>query len=61
MDDSIYEPKTVLYTMKNDGEDVGRKFVESLESDLKDVHDILKTEVPIQISDQEEKSFNAAR
>ena len=61
MDDSIYEPKTVLYTMKNDGEDVGRKFVESLESDLKDVHDVLTTEVPIQVTDDEETSFNAAR
>ena len=61
MDDSIYEPKTVLYTMKNDGEDVGRKFVESLESDLKDVHDILTTEVPIQMTNDDETCFNAAR
>ena len=61
MEDSIYKPKTVLYTMKNDGEDVGRKFVESLESDLKDVHDILTTEVPIQMTDDDETCFNAAR
>ena len=61
MDDSIYEPKTVLYTMKNDGEDVGRKFVESLESDLKDVHDILTTKVPIQMTDDYETCFNPAR
>ena len=61
MEDSIYEPKTVLYTMRNDGEDVERKFVESLKSDLKDVHDILTTEAPIQMTDDDETCFNAAR
>ena len=34
VDDSIYKPKTVLYTMENEDEDIGKKFVESLESDL---------------------------
>ena len=42
------------------GEDIGKKFVESLEKDLKEVYKILKTVVPIKISEQEEKSFKSA-
>ena len=57
MDETIYEDKTVLYTAKEEGEDIGKKFVESLEKDLKEVYKILKTVVPIKISEQEEESF----
>lgn len=46
--------------MQEEGEDIGRKFVESLESDVKEVHNILKTVVPINMTDQEEVSFNSA-
>ena len=60
MDESIYEDKTVLYTAKEEGEDIGKKFVKSLEKDLKEVHKILKTVVPIKISEQEEESFKNA-
>ena len=28
MDETVYKPKTVLYTMQKEGEDIGRKFVE---------------------------------
>ena len=38
MDETIYEGKTVLYTAKEEGEDIGKKFVESLEKDLKEVY-----------------------
>ena len=37
MGESIYEGKTVLYTAKEEGEDISKKFVESLEKDLKEV------------------------
>ena len=60
IDESIYEDKTVLYTAKEEGEDIGKKFVKSLEKDLKEVHKILKTVVPIKISEQEEVSFKNA-
>ena len=60
MDESIYESKTVLYTAKEEGEDIGKNFVKSLEKDLKEVHKILKTVVPIKISEQEEESFKNA-
>ena len=51
MDESIYEDKTELYTMKEDGEDIGKKFVECLENDLKKVYKILKNTVPIKMTD----------
>ena len=38
MKESIYESKTVLYTAKEEGEDIGKKFVKSLEKDLKEVY-----------------------
>ena len=60
MDETIYEDKTTLYTAKEEGEDIGKKFVESLEKDLKEVYKILKTVVPINISEQEEESFKNA-
>ena len=60
MDETIYEDKTVLYTAKEEGEDIGKKIVESLEKDLKEVYKILKTVTPINISEQEEESFKNA-
>ena len=60
MEESVYKGKTVLYTAKEDGEDIGKKFVNCLESDLKEVYEILKTIVPINMSGQEEESFKNA-
>lgn len=60
MDESIYKDKTVIYTMKEDGEDIGKKFVEFLQNDLKGVYKILKTIIPIKMTDQQETSFKAA-
>ena len=57
MEESIYKDKTVLYTAKEDGEDIGKKFVECLENDLKKVYEILRTPAPIKMSDQEEENF----
>ena len=45
--------------MQKEGEDIGRKFVEMLEDDLKDVYKILKTVIPINMTDEEEASFNS--
>ena len=60
MKESIYEDKTVLYTAKKDGEDIGKKFVECLEDDLRKVYKILKTVVHIKMTDKEEESFKNA-
>ena len=57
MDETIYKGKTVKYTMKENGEDIGKKFVECLENDLKEVYKILCTVKPIRMTDQEEDNF----
>lgn len=46
--------------MQSEGEDIGRKFVESLENDLKDVYDILKTKAPIAMTSENEMEFQKA-
>ena len=61
MDEKIYEGKTVLYTMKQEGEDIGKKFVECLEEDLKEVYEILKTEIPIKMTKEDEENFKNAK
>ena len=60
MDESVYKDKTVLYTTKGNGEDIGKKFVECLENDLKEIYGILKTVKPIKMSEEEELSFKQA-
>ena len=60
MEEPVYEDKTVLYTAKEDGEDIGKKFVKCLEKDLKEVYEILKTIIPIKMSKQEEEDFKNA-
>lgn len=60
MEESAYKTKTVLYTAKENGEDIDNRFVESLENDLKEVYEILKTAARIKISEQEEEGFKAA-
>ena len=60
MNGSIYKGKTTLYTMKEEGEDIGRKFVESLEEDLKEVYKILKTVIPIRITKKDKENFKNA-
>ena len=57
MDEKIYEGKTVLYTIEKEDEDIGQKFVERLEEDLKEVYEILKTEIPIKMTEKDEKNF----
>ena len=61
MDEKIYEGKTMLYTMKEEGEDIGKKFVSSLEEDLKEVYKILNTEIPIRMTKLEEEKFKTVK
>ena len=61
VDDSIYEPKTVLYTMENGDEDIGKKFMESLESDLKNVFEILTSNVPVKMTEDDETAYQQAK
>ena len=60
MDETVYKDKTVLYTAKESGEDIGKKFVECLGDDLKEVYGILKTVKPIKMSEEEELGFQQA-
>ena len=60
MDDTIYKPKTVLYTIQKEDEDIGSTFVKSLEKDLAKVYDILTTTVPIRMTDEDELAFQNA-
>ena len=61
MDENIYKGKTVLYTMKEEGEDIAKMFVSSLEEDLKEVYKILNTEIPIKMTKKDEKNFKTAK
>ena len=60
MDETVYKNKAVLYTAKESGEDLGKKFVECLEDDLKAVYEILKTVKPIKMTEEEELGFQQA-
>ena len=60
MDGQLYEGKTVLYAMKEEGEDLGKKFVDCLEEDLKKVYEILKTVVPIRMTGKEDENLKNA-
>ena len=60
VDEKIYEGKTVLYTMEKEGEDISKKFVECLEEDLKEVYEILKTNVPMRLTEKDEENFQNA-
>ena len=60
MDDNIYKPKTVLYTMQKEDEDIGCAFVKSSEKNLSEVYDILTTDVPIKMTDNDELTFQNA-
>ncbi len=59
-DESVYKTKTVQYTMMSPDEDIGRKFVESLESELPIIYQILKTDVGMRITPEDETDFGKA-
>ena len=62
IDEKIYKTKNVLYTAKNADEDIGKKFVESLESELAPIFEILKTDVGMgDLTTKEEKNFKDAK
>ena len=60
MDEEIYKEKIVLYTMEKECEDIGKEFVDCLEEDLKEVYEVLKTEVPIKMTEKDQENFNNA-
>ncbi len=49
------------YTTQSLYEDIGKKFVESLESELEVIHKISDTEVPIRITLRDKKDFRDAK
>lgn len=60
IDESTYPDKTVLYTMTEPGKDIGKKFVECLERDLREVYKILKTNKSINMTESHEIDFQNA-
>ncbi len=52
--EDIFPTKTVLRTINEENEDMGKLFVETLTEDLKPVYEILKTSKPIVITKSEE-------
>ncbi len=47
----------MLHTAQSPDEDIGKKFVEFLESELDAIHKILDTEIPIKMTPRDEKDF----
>ncbi len=56
----MYKTKTVQYTMMSPDKDIGKKFVESLESELGLIHKILKTDVGMIMTLEDEINFGKA-
>ena len=47
--------------MQKEDEDIGEKFVESFESDLKNVYEILTTEIPVKMTNDDEEAYQQAK
>ncbi len=60
-DESIYRTKTVPYTAQSPDEDIGKKFVEFLDSEMDTIHKILVTKIPIRMTPRDEKDFKDAK
>ena len=57
MDETVYPTKTVLKTISEKNEDMGKLFVETLSKDLKPIYEILKTPKPMVMSDSEKDLY----
>ncbi len=55
VDESVYKTKTVQYRMRHPDEDVGKKFVMSLDSEKEAIYEILWKDVGMKITDEEER------
>ena len=59
-DDNLFKPKLVKYTKKSD-EDVSLKFVESLENNIKKIHEQFKFPKKIILREKDKKDFEKAK
>ncbi len=57
MDETIYPTKTVLRTISEENEDMGKLFVETLSEDLKPIYEILKTPKPMIMSNSNKTAY----
>ncbi len=57
MDETIYPTKTVLRTISEEDEDMGKLFVETLSEDLKPIYEILKTPKPMIMSNSDKTAY----
>ena len=57
MDETIYPTKTVLRTISEEDEDMGKLFVETLSEDLKPIYEILKTPKPMIMSNSNKTAY----
>ena len=53
MDENVFPTKTVIKTVSYEGEDMGKAFVDSLSEDLRPVYEILKTETPMTMTEDD--------
>ena len=61
MDESVCPTKTVLKSASHEGEDMGKAFVDSLTEDLKPIYEILKSPVPVVMSERDEVEHELAK
>ena len=57
MDETIYPTKTVLRTISEEDEDMGKLFVETLSEDLKPIYEILKTPKPMIMNNSDKTAY----
>ena len=60
-DDSLYKGKPVTYTAESDDDDVARKFIDSLETDLTKIFNTIDFKKKIVMTDEDEKNFKEAK
>ena len=59
-DDSIFEPKLVIYTKKTEDEDIGLIFIKRLEREIKKIHEKFKLPKKIIFKKKEKEDFKNA-
>ena len=61
MDEDIFPTKTVLLTASHEGEDMGKLFVDSLSEDLKPIYEILKSPLPMVMTESDKSQHEKTK
>ena len=61
VNEDIFPTKTVIRTASYEGEDMGKAFVDSLTEDLKPIYEILKSPVPVVMSERDKVEHELAK